>query len=77
MAQGFGQDIQKQSSRISQLKRKLDGSEDAEWKASYDLIRKAVKKLVRNRAKKNKYSAWHVVRQIQNLSGTYLPNVAE
>ena len=30
MAQGFGQDIQKQSSRISQLKRKLDGSEDAE-----------------------------------------------
>ena len=30
MAQGFGQDIQKQSSRVSQLKRKLDGSEDAE-----------------------------------------------
>ena len=30
MAQGFGQDIQKQSPRISQLKRKLDGSEDAE-----------------------------------------------
>ena len=30
MAQGFGQDIQKQSSRISQLKRKLDGSEDAD-----------------------------------------------
>ena len=30
MAQGFGQDIQKSSSRISQLKRKLDGSEDAE-----------------------------------------------
>jgi len=30
MAQGFGKDIQKSSSRISQLKRKLDGSEDAE-----------------------------------------------
>jgi len=30
MTQGFGQDIQKSSSRISQLKRKLDGSEDAE-----------------------------------------------
>lgn len=30
MAQGFGQDIQKSSSRVSQLKRKLDGSEDAE-----------------------------------------------
>lgn len=31
----------------------LDGSEDADWKVSYDLIRKAVRKLVRNRAKKN------------------------
>ena len=30
MAQGFGQDIQKQSPRVSQLKRKLDGSEDAD-----------------------------------------------
>ena len=30
-----------------------DGSEDADYKVSYDLIRKAVKKLVRNRAKKN------------------------
>ena len=30
-----------------------DGSEDDEWKVSYDLIRKAVRKLVRNRAKKN------------------------
>ena len=30
MAQGFGKDIQKSSSRVSQLKRKLDGSEDAE-----------------------------------------------
>ena len=30
MAQGFGQDVQRQSSRISQLKRKLDGSEDAD-----------------------------------------------
>ena len=30
-----------------------DGSEDAEWKVSYDLIRKAVRKLTRNRAKKN------------------------
>ena len=30
-----------------------DGSEDAEWKVSYDLIRKAVRKLKRNRAKKN------------------------
>ena len=29
------------------------GTEDAEWKVSYDLIRKAVRKLVRNRAKKN------------------------
>lgn len=31
----------------------IDGSEDAEWKVSYDLIRKAVRKLTRNRAKKN------------------------
>lgn len=31
----------------------LDGSEDAEWKISYDLVRKAVRKLTRNRAKKN------------------------
>lgn len=30
-----------------------DGSEDDVWKVSYDLIRKAVRKLVRNRAKKN------------------------
>ncbi|NCB03692.1 MAG: N4-gp56 family major capsid protein, partial [Spirochaetia bacterium] len=30
-----------------------DGSEDAEWKISYDLIRSAVRKLTRNRAKKN------------------------
>ena len=30
-----------------------DGSEDANWLVSYDLIRKAVRKLVRNRAKKN------------------------
>ena len=30
-----------------------DGSEDADWLVSYDLIRKAVRKLVRNRAKKN------------------------
>jgi N4-gp56 family major capsid protein len=30
-----------------------DGSEDNEWKVSYDLIRKATRKLVRNRAKKN------------------------
>lgn len=30
-----------------------DGSEDANWIVSYDLIRKAVRKLVRNRAKKN------------------------
>ena len=30
-----------------------DGSDDADYKVSYDLIRKAVKKLVRNRAKKN------------------------
>ena len=31
----------------------VDGTEDAEWKVSYDLIRKGVRKLVRNRAKKN------------------------
>ena len=30
-----------------------DGSEDSEWKISYDLVRKAVRKLTRNRAKKN------------------------
>jgi len=30
-----------------------DGSDDADWKVSYDLIRKAVRTLVRNRAKKN------------------------
>jgi N4-gp56 family major capsid protein len=30
-----------------------DGTEDAEWKVSYDLIRKGVRKLTRNRAKKN------------------------
>lgn len=30
MTKGFGQDVQRQSSRVSQLKRKLDGSEDAE-----------------------------------------------
>ena len=30
-----------------------DGSEDADWLVSYDLVRKAVRKLVRNRAKKN------------------------
>ena len=30
-----------------------DGSEDADWTVSYDLIRQAVRKLVRNRAKKN------------------------
>lgn len=30
-----------------------DGSEDADWRISYDLGRKAVRKLVRNRAKKN------------------------
>ena len=30
-----------------------NGSEDAEWKVSYDLIRKAAKVLTRNRAKKN------------------------
>ena len=31
----------------------VDGSTDANWTVSYDLIRKAVRKLVRNRAKKN------------------------
>lgn len=31
----------------------VNGSEDADWLVSYDLIRKAVRKLVRNRAKKN------------------------
>lgn len=31
----------------------IDGSEDADWTVSYDLIRQAVRKLVRNRAKKN------------------------
>lgn len=30
-----------------------DGSDDAEWKVSYDLIRAASRKLTRNRAKKN------------------------
>lgn len=30
-----------------------DGSDDAEYKVSYDLIRKATRKLLRNRAKKN------------------------
>jgi hypothetical protein len=30
MAQGFGVDVQRQSPRVSQLKRKLDGSEDAD-----------------------------------------------
>lgn len=30
----------------------INGSEDDDWKVSYDLIRKAVRKLVRNRAKK-------------------------
>jgi N4-gp56 family major capsid protein len=30
-----------------------DGSDDAEFKVSYDLVRKSVRKLVRNRAKKN------------------------
>ena len=30
-----------------------NGTGDADWKVSYDLIRKAVRKLVRNRAKKN------------------------
>ena len=31
----------------------VDGSDDADWTVSYDIIRKAVRKLVRNRAKKN------------------------
>ena len=31
----------------------IDGSEDAEWVADYDLVRAAVRKLTRNRAKKN------------------------
>lgn len=31
----------------------VDGSEDTNWTASYDLIRSAVRKLTRNRAKKN------------------------
>lgn len=31
----------------------VDGSEDSEWTVSYDLIRSAVRKLTRNRAKKN------------------------
>lgn len=31
----------------------VDGSDDAAWTVSYDLIRKAVRKLTRNRAKKN------------------------
>lgn len=31
----------------------VDGSDDKNWIVSYDLIRKAVRKLVRNRAKKN------------------------
>lgn len=31
----------------------VDGSSDANWTVSYDIIRKAVRKLVRNRAKKN------------------------
>jgi N4-gp56 family major capsid protein len=31
----------------------VDGTEDADWKVSYDLIRRSVRKLVRNRAKKN------------------------
>jgi len=30
-----------------------DGSDDASWAVSYDLVRKGVRKLVRNRAKKN------------------------
>ena len=30
----------------------VDGSEDSDWTVSYDLIRRAVRKLVRNRAKK-------------------------
>lgn len=31
----------------------VDGSDDAEWTVSYDLIRNAVRKLVRNRARRN------------------------
>jgi hypothetical protein len=31
----------------------INGTEDGKWKVSYDLIRKGVRKLVRNRAKKN------------------------
>ena len=31
----------------------VDGTDDNDWVVSYDLIRKSVKKLVRNRAKKN------------------------
>lgn len=31
----------------------IDGSDDADWTVSYDLIRKAVRKLTRNRARKN------------------------
>ena len=31
----------------------INGADDASWKVSYDLIRRAVRKLVRNRAKKN------------------------
>lgn len=42
MAQGFGADIQRQSPRISQLKRKLDGSEDA------DLIMMSIMEVFRN-----------------------------
>ena len=30
-----------------------DGTEDADWRVSYDLIRRSVRKLTRNRAKKN------------------------
>ena len=30
-----------------------DGTEDSDWRVSYDLVRKGVRKLVRNRAKKN------------------------
>jgi N4-gp56 family major capsid protein len=32
----------------------VDGTEDSDWVVSYDLIRRGVRKLVRNRAKKNK-----------------------
>lgn len=31
----------------------IDGSDDSDWTVSYDLVRKAVRKLVRNRARKN------------------------